>query len=258
MNSEHNPRSPAAESPPIYSISWGGKTIQYGIKRGKRKKSVAICVGREAKVTVWAPRYLDEEKIQGIVGKKARWIIEKQESIRAAQSLNPPKEFVSGETFLYLGRRYRLEVRKSARKENCKLIHGRLRAEIGSGSEEKEVKGRVRRVLLVWYFERAAERIRERMDLLAPRVGKWPQSMEIKDHKARWGSCSPSGVVRFNWRIIMAPLPVVDYVIVHELCHLLHHHHSHRFWQKVESILPDYQKRQAVLRKSNLTFEEAR
>jgi len=243
----------------MHSISSGEETIYFEIRRGRRKKSVAILIGPKAQVVVLAPRYLDEERIRAIVQKKARWIIEKQELARVIRSLNPPKEFVGGETFPYLGRRYRLEViRSTVKKEKkCKLIRGQLRVEIGQELGEKEARMRVKKALLDWYFERAASEIRERIDPWAEQIGKWPRSIEIKDQKARWGSCSASGVIRFNWEIIMAPPPVVDYVIVHELCHLIHLHHSHRFWQKVRSILPDYQESRMLLRQSHFAFEDA-
>jgi len=243
----------------MHSISSGDKTIYFQIKRGRRKKSLAILVGPEAQVVVLAPKHLDEGKIQAFVQRKTRWIMEKQELARISRSLNPPKEFLNGETFPYLGRRYRLEVIQSTvgRQEKCKLIRGQLRVEIGQELGEKEARTRVKKALLDWYFERAASKIRERIDPWAEGIGKWPQSIEIKDHKARWGSCSPSGIVRFNWKIIMAPLRVVDYVIVHELCHLIHPHHSHRFWQKVRSILPDYQESRILLRQSHFALEDA-
>ncbi len=242
----------------MHSISLGEETIYFEIKRGRRKKSLAILVDPRAQVIVLAPRCLQEEKIRAFVQTKARWIMEKQELVRISRSLNPPKEFVNGETFPYLGRQYRLEIIQSSvrREEKCRLIRGRLKVEIGQGLGEKEARARVRRALLDWYFERAAGKIRERIDPWAARIGRWPQGLEIKDHRARWGSCSPSGIVRFNWKIIMAPLPVVDYVIVHELCHLFHLHHSLRFWQKVRSILPDYQKSRLLLRQSRLAFED--
>jgi predicted metal-dependent hydrolase len=91
-------------------------------------------------------------------------------------------------------------------------------------------------------LEHAKEKIRERVDRFAQQIGRWPANIEVKNQERRWGSWSHKGNIRFNWKIIMAPISVMDYVIVHELCHLIHSHHSTEFWQKVQSIIPDYKK----------------
>ncbi len=115
-------------------------------------------------------------------------------------------------------------------------------------------KKTVRMTLIKWYLERSEEKIPERVELYARQIGKWPERVEIKNHKRRWGSCSQNGIVRFNWKIIMAPVTILDYVIVHELCHLIHQHHSSQFWQKVEAIIPDYAKRRERLREYSLAM----
>lgn len=230
-------------------IQYGNKKIDFEIKRGNRKKTVAIHVNIPT-VTVLAPKRLDEEKIRMIIQKKARWIIEKQELMERNKYLNPAKEFVSGESFLYLGRQYRLKVIKSAagEAEKCKLINGRLRVEIDRNLDGEKGKRTVEKALTAWYLEHAEGKIRERTGRFAKQLGRLPKSVEVKNHKARWGSCSQTGAIRFNWRIIMMPLSVLDYVIVHELCHLTYLHHSVKFWQEVQSIIPDYKKKRDKLK----------
>ena len=106
----------------------------------------------------------------------------------------------------------------------------------------KVIRTAVKKALMEWYLEHAEEKIKERVSRFAQLIGKWPASIEIKNQEKRWGSCSRSGIIRFNWKIIMAPISVMDYVIVHELCHLIYPHHSSQFWQKVQSIIPDYKR----------------
>ena len=99
----------------------------------------------------------------------------------------------------------------------------------------------VRNALVRWYKLQAQVHMEQRVSYYAPLVGAWPKSIEIKTYRARWGSCNSSGQVQFNWKLMMAPSAVVDSVVVHELCHLLHMHHGPEFWAQVKRVLPSYQ-----------------
>jgi len=238
-------------------IPYGNRKISFEIKRGNRKKTVAIRISPNAVVTVLAPQYLDEEKIRMIVQKRAHWIIERQEQIKKNRNSNSIKQFVSGESFPYLGKYYRLKVMKSTTdsEEKCRLVSGRFLVEINGKSDILSNKSAVKKVLLGWYLDHAEEKIKDRISRLACLIGKWPVSIKIKNQEKRWGSCSRGGIIRFNWKIVMAPISVMDYVIVHELCHLIHPHHSPQFWQKVRSIIPDYKKRREWLKKFSLQID---
>jgi len=238
-------------------IQYGKKKINFEIKRGNRKKTVAIHVNPIATVTVLAPQYLSEEKIRMMVQKKARWIIEKQEIIRENKHFNSVKEFVSGEAFPYLGREYRLKVVKSnSEKEGkCELINGRFLVEINKNLENGRWKEAVKMALMDWYLVHAKKKIQERVDYYSAQIGEKPAYIDIRKQKKRWGSCSHTGVVRLNWKIIMEPISVIDYVIVHELCHLKYPHHSSQFWQKVQSIIVDYKKRRELLKQYSYTMD---
>ena len=162
----------------------------------------------------------------------------------------PLKEFVSGEVFPFLGKDYRLKVIPSSRvgKDRCRLGHGRFLVEVESGPGAKAFKDGIRQALIDWYIHRASETIPERVAFYSQRMGQAPRGIQIKNHRSLWGSCSSKGVIRFNWKLIMAPLPLMDYVVVHELCHLVHPRHSRLFWTKVEAIIPDHKKRRCSLR----------
>lgn len=211
---------------------------------------MAIHIGPEANVTVSAPKDLDEEKILRVVRKRAQWIIGKQEIVSKHRPPDSLKEFVSGESFPYLGKTYRLKVVKStgAGEGRCELINGRFLVKINEYLHDGNARSIVKQALMGWYLAHAAEKVRERVDFYSRQIGKRPEQIEVKEQKRRWGSCSRSGMVRFNWKIIMAPLSVLDYVVIHELCHLIYGHHSLRFWQRVESVIPDYRKRRARLK----------
>jgi predicted metal-dependent hydrolase len=106
--------------------------------------------------------------------------------------------------------------------------------------------------MLNWYRKKAREQINERIKYYQPKVGVQPARITVKEQKKRWGSCSSRGNLNFNWRAVMAPSPVLDYIIVHELCHLKHHNHSREFWNLLASILPDYKNRREWLKKNGV------
>jgi predicted metal-dependent hydrolase len=232
-------------------IQYGNKTIFFNVERSNRRKTVGIYIDPERGVIVRSPRFLRIDNIKEIVRKRARWIIAKQEFLKNhSHLLGSVKEFVSGEAFPYLGKQYRLKVVKSSteKEEECKLVNGRFLVEVNRDLKGESVKRNVKKALIQWYVAHAEEKIPERIKLYSRQIGKWPERIEIKNHKRRWGSCSPGGVIRFNWKIVMTPVTIVDYVIVHELCHLIYHHHSSQFWQKVQTIIPDYTKRRNTLK----------
>ena len=233
-------------------VHFGKKQIHYEIIRTSRKKSVAIYVG-PAVVKVRTPKRFSGEKIHSLVRKKAKWIFDRQEHIERERELHPPKEFISGESFPYLGKTYRLKVMltENGTDNSCHLKNGRLQVEIGKHLKGNEAKDAVKDALCTWYKERVKSKIIERLPNLTRKLGRWPTSVQIKDQKSRWGSCSRNGVVRFNWKIITAPVSVMDYLIVHELCHLIHQNHSAAYWKEIEAVLPDYKKMRDWLRIHN-------
>lgn len=218
---------------------------------------MAIHINPMATVTVFSPRHLDDEKIRMIVRKKARWILEKQEKMERKRHSNLMKEFVSGESFPYLGKHYRLKVIKTSKETTgkCRLTNGRFLVEINGNHEAEINRTVVKKALVDWYLERAENKIKERVDRFSQQIGKWPKSIKIKNQERRWGSCSRKGTIRFNWKIIMAPISVMDYVIVHELCHLIHPPHSAHFWQKVQMIIPDYKHKREWLRENSFQMD---
>jgi predicted metal-dependent hydrolase len=239
------------------TIQYGNRVIQYNIKKGNRKKTVAVHINPMATITVFSPRHLDDEKIRMIVQKKARWILEKQKQVESNRYSNSMKEFVSGESFPYLGKLYRLKVMKTAEDtiRKCRLVNGRFLVEINGNHETEVNRTVVKKALVDWYLERAETKIKERVDRFSQQIGKWPVSIKIKNQERRWGSCSRNGSIRFNWKVIMAPISILDYVIVHELCHLIYPHHSTQFWQKVQSIIPGYRRRRDWLKANSLQID---
>lgn len=233
------------------TIPFGGKEIDFKLVRSNREKTVGIDFDSEGQLTILAPRTLEDARIEEIIKKKARWIMGKKRQMEGLKHSDSSKDFVSGESFLYLGRRYRLKILKSSLKKEvgeCRLIHGKLQVEISQGNNGNEPKEKIKEVLRGWYWRQASEKIKERVTHCSSQIGGRPTTVVVKDQKKRWGSCSKSGHIRLNWKLIMLPISLMDYLIVHELCHLIHPHHSPAFWQKVQAVSSDYKKKREELK----------
>ena len=204
------------------------------IKRSNRVKSVTITV-EESSVLVAVPRLLELERIKKLLKNKKQWIKEKVALHHEAQPKSN-KEFVSGECFSYLGRNYRLKVNQGYYKP-AKLINGRFSVTLFAGTDNADL---IKESLLAWYEKHAEIKFNEKVKRYADIMNVKYNSVGIKSYKSRWGSCSAEGDITFNWKVIMAPNRIVDYVVVHELCHLIHHDHSPKFWREVERFMPDY------------------
>jgi len=205
------------------------------IKRTSRRKTASIEV-IEGVVSVVVPESLAIYKIQALLAKKHRWIKERlalQEQVIATK----PKEFVSGEAFAYMGRNYRLKVVEGAY-PSIKLYQGRFVVSV----RDKTINntGAIKQLIIHWYKKHAESKLTEKTARYAKIIGVTPSTVGIKVFQSRWGSCSNKGDILYNWKIVMAPNRVVDYVVIHELCHILHHDHSPKFWKTVERYFPDY------------------
>jgi predicted metal-dependent hydrolase len=202
--------------------------------RTGRQKTASVRV-RAGKVSVAIPRSLPDSHIEALVARKTRWI---RKMLLQQENAEPvePREYVSGESFTYLGRNYRLMV-ESGNPVSVKLRQGSLWVRVPDGCSNPE---KVRKALTQWFRTHADQKLREKTERYARVIGVSPSAIAIKTFKSRWGSCDSRGLVKFNWKLIVAPNRIVDYVVVHELCHLKQHNHSPRFWKCVESVFPDY------------------
>jgi len=207
------------------------------IVRSKRK-TIALIVESDGSVTVRAPLKASEKIILQFVEKHAQWVEKKQAEIRATVLIQP-KQYLPGESFLYLGQSYPLEIVKD-QKEKLALEDGFKLAESMQASAEM--------VFQDWYRREAKRIVTGRVQLFAEKYQFQYKNIRISSARTRWGSCSTSGTLSFSWRLILTPLDVIDYVIVHELAHTLHYNHSKRFWKLVENILPEYKERQMRLK----------
>lgn len=228
-------------------VGFGGTVIEYTIVRSRRrKKTVAITLDPDRGVVIAAPVSTSPDRVRELVEKRAGWILRRGSS-EILESRR--KAFVSGESLPYLGREARLFVEHAdVRWPRLLFDHWNFYVTAPARLEGEERRAAIERALTTWYRRRAAERLTERTARWAELAGRAPTAIYIRDQRRRWASCSADGTLRFNWRIIMAPPPLMDYVVVHELAHLRVRNHSADFWAVVARLLPDYELRRSQLK----------
>lgn len=202
------------------------------IVRSKRK-TITLVVTADAKLVVRAPLNTSTDYIKNLVEKKKKWITEKQQAIARRNEVHKEKQFINGEGFMFLGNSYKLEISKH--EQQVILKNGKLilpETELSTAGEK----------IRQWYKNEAKRVIQERVEYYSQLTGIKYKSVKITDAKRRWGSCGPKGSLNFTWRLIMAPLRIVDYVVVHELAHIDFPDHSKNFWARVRTIMPDFEK----------------
>jgi predicted metal-dependent hydrolase len=229
----------------VRRVKFGTTEIAYRIRRGQRQKTAAIAVDPRHGVVVTAPMDTPVARLDTIVRRKAAWILARMRAVGRLEGAPCPREFVSGESCLYLGRHYRLKV-AAGRASDARLAGKWLRVE---GPKEARDTRAIRRAVERWYRARAEGRLPERVMLLAKRVGVPLPRLLVRDQPKRWGSCDARGALRINWRIIQAPMRLVDYVIAHELAHLRERNHTRAFWSLIGKVIPDYDRRRDELRR---------
>lgn len=219
------------------------------IVRTNRKKTASIQICDETiKVTV--PKRLSDKSVDDLIIEKSSWITKK---IAARQQTPPPKEWVNGETFTYLGRNYRLKL--TANVETTKLKNGYLHVPDQPHLNHLDRQAAAKASLTSWYTQQATKKLKQKTVRYAHLMDVQPNSIRVKNYKSRWGSCSPTGDISYNWKIIMAPHRVVDYVVVHELAHLLEHNHSSDYWKHVENVFSDHRERRQWLKQNSSRLE---
>ncbi len=201
------------------------------IKRTNRKKTVSIKI-LDGLVKINSPKDYSDGEILNLIKKKNNWIIKNLEEIKKKPK---SKKFINDEIFFLMGSNYRLKLIKDSDKK-VKINKSFLEVYI----TEEFCRDEIRNLICKWYIKKATDYLNKRTNDFAKIMDVNPHSVVIKDYKSRWGACYPNGKISYNWKIIMAPNYIIDYLIVHELCHLIHPNHSSLFWNSVKKILPNY------------------
>lgn len=222
--------------------------LEYTVKRSGRRRNLTITVERDRSIIVHAPLKTPDLKIAELIETKKQWIYEKINHPQKYHDLpHPPgKELVNGESLFYLGRQYRIEL-----VNNSNEVKFNRRFYIPAGPPTQRSVA-----LRKWYIAKAKEKIIPKVEQRARELGVAIAGVKIVEHRYRWGSCTPHNNVNLNWRLIKAPMFVIDYVIVHELAHMIEANHTPRFWNIIRAQITSMEPAKAWLKEHGQLLEE--
>jgi predicted metal-dependent hydrolase len=206
------------------------------VRSRRRKKTITLRIDRAGRVIIRAPLYTLRKEIDRFFEQNRGWIAKKLSEQRAIQKMCKPKCFVPGEEFLFLGKFYPLRFGET----NGKL--SRL-SFCSRGFTLHTNHSKARDLFVRWYKTQAWEKITEKVLDFSKRLDLIPQGIRLMTARTQWGSCSPDNRLSFNWKLVMAKDAFIDYVVAHELLHIKEKNHSPRFWNALESFMPDYKQR---------------
>jgi predicted metal-dependent hydrolase len=215
--------------------------LAFEVRRSARRRSLGLTVDRGGELVMHAPLAMSREELATWAGTKLLWVQQKLAIKEESIPLAWVPEYVTGETFSYLGRRYRLalvDAQKTALEFDgtCFLLR----------RDARPADPYFRQ----WYIAAGKKWLPRRIGLLRRRTGPAPTQIVVRDLGYRWGSCGQDGALYINWRVLQLPVRLVDYVLIHELCHLVEPRHNQEFWQALERALPDWQDRKTELHRS--------
>ncbi len=225
-------------------LEWDNRQIPYDIHLSFRR-SVRIIISNDGRIDVHVPRYYDDNEIANAVRKKASWIAKTLHKISSYQILSAPKQYISGEKVAYLGNHYRLHIEKGLKREVV-IAGNSLRVVTDCKPSPMVIKSQVD----FWYRQRARETFEHYLEISYAATFKHLVAkpiLTIRKMRSRWGSCSVTGRVNLNLDLVFTPPECIEYVIIHELCHLIHHNHSPDYYVLLTQCLPDWRVRKQKL-----------
>lgn len=224
----------------MFSFRYGEERIAFQRVSRQNIQRLSIKVHPDCRVVVAAPDSASDEAVLAAVRQRSRWIYEQLRDFRQQNEHSTPRQYLSGESHLYLGKQYMLKVNVAPReRQEVKLLRGQLVVSVRSYEAE-----RVQGLLEDWYKLRAREVFTRRLDALLEQA-LWVQTkppLRLLTMRTQWGSCSPRGRITLNPHLVKAPRDCIDYVILHELCHLVEHNHSERFYRLLTQVMPQWKK----------------
>jgi hypothetical protein len=230
------------------AVQFGRTLLAYQIRRSQRRSTVSIAVVPKEGLVVTAPERATTKRLDELVRRKGAWIAKRLRHQSELPPELPEREFVSGESFKYLGRQYRLRVRAGTPGGQVRLHGPYLGLILDKALPASERGAGARKALVEWYRARGREYLPRRAEQWAAKLGLPLPRLVVAEPPKRWGSTAKDGTVRINWRVLQCPVSLVDYVLAHELVHLIHEDHSRAFWATLGRIMPDYEERKKRLR----------
>lgn len=231
-------------------VQFGKTVIPFEVRRSANRSQVSLVIqAGQLGVMVFAPKDAPLDRLAAVVRQRGAWAVAKLRQVEVAERPGQPKEFLSGEGFTYLGRSFRLAVDAVKRPQRARMVRGWLVVEVPDSSVESERRRAARAAVVAWFRERAATRLPERLERFTTKLGLPAPRLLLRDQARRWGSCNEKGEVRLNWRIVQAPMALLDYVAAHEAVHLIHKNHTRAYWGELGRLLPDVEARRSELQR---------
>jgi predicted metal-dependent hydrolase len=224
-----------------------GERVDVSVLRSRRRKrSIAFRFEHDETLRVIAPWSATPRSVEKILLARTSWV---SRELARRKKEGTKDKFTDGATFTYMGYPYQLRVTQGAQAQrSCVLLPKRFSIDVPEGLSPQHLREEVRLELLLWIKKRARTKLKKRLDYWAQKLGVSYKRLIIVSPESRWGSCSVDNVIRLHWRLMLAPLSVIDYVAAHELSHIRHKNHSSRFWNYLSSHMPDCLQRRKALR----------
>jgi predicted metal-dependent hydrolase len=223
--------------------------FEFELVRSARRRSMSIEIAK-AQVVVRAPHFVANADIEKFVREKSLWVQQKLAQQAQQLSVLPTYSFANGSRVPYLGEHLTLVVHTQPKADVVR--YGAQLLVILTSRSRLAIEQQAKRLVCQWYQSQALTLLQAKTDAAAARLGAKHTGVTIKATRSKWGHCTAQGAIQYNWQILLAPEPIVDYLVAHEVSHLLHHNHSPAFWAVVASLCPDYKKRRAWLKAHGL------
>lgn len=232
-------------------FDYGSRIITFNLIYRKRK-TMSIEVETTGEVTVIAPVGASTDDIVEKVKSRAGWIVSKQYESKFINDTKIKREAVSGESYMYLGRNYSLDIRIDENIDNIsvKLFQGKF--VVNTYTKDENL---IKKAMENWYREKTLAKVKERVSYYSSYFNDEVTTVKVKEQKKRWASCTSKNELLFNWRCVMAPVFVLDYIVVHEMCHMEYKNHSKDFWNRVYAVMPDYEVRKSWLKNNGIKMD---
>lgn len=232
-------------SPPVVeqrNIHLSGKEISYTLKRSGYRRSIGLRIDDRG-LTVSAPLRASEKWLHSVLQEKADWVVKQLDGWQSKKA--PPIVWAEGARIPFRGEEFILTRTPKVRGAKPQLLGEVLQVPVGLDADAEQIA----KAVTLWYREEALQVFRECVEHFAPLLQVMPREIKLTAARTQWGNCTTQGVVRLHWQLVKMPLHLIDYVVVHELAHLVEMNHSPAFWQVVASVCPEYKECRAELRR---------
>lgn len=237
---------------PVNHVEFSGFSVE--VVRKPYKRNMSLIIRPSGRMRVYVNRSTSVKEIYAFLRIHEKWILRTQSEVRKLKEKYPPKKFMEGEEFLFLGQSKKLFFQESPKKRIQFYLQDSLLVCLCSKGERSN-KEKIKKALLDFYKKEGKKTLEQRVFLYAHQMQLYPKKLSFRAQKSLWGSCSSAKHISLNWKLIAAPLWVLDYVVVHELAHLRYHNHSKRFWGLVQRHCPQWQQSKEWLDKNRYEFE---